>query len=59
MLSLLLEDKLITNEDIVNGAHCLHPNFIGFCIEKSLFSLGLQTIDLVYLNNPAELQQYL
>ena len=51
MIEILKDNKYVTDEDIVEGIHCVHPNFIQFSIEKSRLSLGLETIDLVYLNN--------
>lgn len=54
---LLVDQGYISHEDIVNQIHCMHPNFIQFSVEKSLLSLGLDTIDLMYLNNPTESQQ--
>ena len=53
-LKIMIDEGYITNDDVVNEIHCMHPNFVKFCVEKSLLSLGVDTIDLLYLNNPAE-----
>lgn len=48
--------KLITDEDVPGGIHCMHPAFLKDQLQKSLDNLGLQTLDLLYLHNTAESQ---
>ncbi|CAM6112218.1 unnamed protein product [Calypogeia fissa] len=38
--------------DIVHGIHCIAPKFIRNQVERSRKNLGLQTIDIYYLQNP-------
>lgn len=51
---ILLDEKIVTEEDIVNDIYCMSEGFINFSLEKSRLSLGVETIDLLYLNNPIE-----
>ena len=30
-LKIMIDEKFITNDDVVNGIHCMNPNFINFC----------------------------
>ena len=56
---IILDEKYVQESDIINDIYCIHPEFLKFSLEKSLLSLGLETIDLMYLNNPAESILYL
>ncbi|MES2355848.1 MAG: aldo/keto reductase [Pseudomonadota bacterium] len=38
--------------DIVNGMHCLAPDFLMDQLERSRQNLNLETIDVFYLHNP-------
>ncbi|VXD11720.1 conserved hypothetical protein [Planktothrix serta PCC 8927] len=38
--------------DLVAECHCLHPEYIGDQLERSLDNLGVETIDIYYLHNP-------
>ena len=38
--------------DLADGSHCLRPSFIEHELEVSRRALGLQTIDLYYVQNP-------
>ena len=51
--NLIKKGKTI-KEDFVGNFYSMHPNFLKFSIEKSLNNLGINTIDLFYLQNSAE-----
>jgi aryl-alcohol dehydrogenase-like predicted oxidoreductase len=53
-IDLLLREGIISKSDIVNDIHCIAPNFLDFSVEKSRIGLGLETIDVLYLNNFSE-----
>lgn len=53
-IRILTNDNIISQEDIVNDIHCVSPNFLDFTLEKSRLALGLETIDILYLNNFSE-----
>ncbi len=40
------------SKDIVAGCHCMTPNYLRNQVERSLYNLGLQTIDLFHVHNP-------
>lgn len=42
-------DLILSGERIL---HCLNPDFLEFCLEQSRQNLGLETIDIFYLQNP-------
>lgn len=50
-IKILTSDNIINQEDIVKDIHCVSPNFLDFSLEKSRLGLGLETIDILYLNN--------
>mmetsp|Transcript_16556 Transcript_16556/g.28162 ORF Transcript_16556/g.28162 Transcript_16556/m.28162 type:complete len:326 (+) Transcript_16556:177-1154(+) len=52
----LIEEGLITREDVAAEIHCMHPRFLEHQLEASKRNLGLQTIDLMYLHNAYESQ---
>jgi aryl-alcohol dehydrogenase-like predicted oxidoreductase len=39
-------------QDLVEGAHCITPRYLGAMLEMSRANLGLETIDIYYLHNP-------
>lgn len=47
-----VQSGLVTEKDIVQNCHCLHPAYLQNQIDKSLKNLGLDTIDIYYLHNP-------
>lgn len=52
----LIEKKVISEEDFVGACHCMHPNFLEHQLESTLNNLGIETLDLYYLQNAAETQ---
>ena len=50
-IEMLTSNKIVSKEEIVKDIHCVHPNFIDFSIEKSKLGLGIDTLDVYYLNN--------
>lgn len=52
----LLEKGLIKDEDFVGACHCMHPAFLEDQLTRTLANMGLETLDLYYLQNPAETQ---
>jgi len=49
-----VEPRILHPDDIVAGGHSLAPRFLKYCIAKSRQNLGLRTIDVYYLHNPAQ-----
>jgi aryl-alcohol dehydrogenase-like predicted oxidoreductase len=43
---------LVGPQDLVEGAHCITPRYLGAMLEMSRSNLGLDTIDIYYLHNP-------
>lgn len=56
LLERLVGQKLIESGDVVGQAHCMHPKFLEFSLNQSLTNLGVDTVDLMYLQNAAESQ---
>jgi hypothetical protein len=52
----LLSRRLVNASDILGGTHCLAPACIRASLASSLAKLRLETLDLLYLHNPAEVQ---
>eukprot|EP00347_Sterkiella_histriomuscorum_P012288 403369164 len=52
----LIDSEQITKEDVANGIHCMHPNYLEQQFQQSKKNLGLETIDLMYLHNAYESQ---
>lgn len=50
----LIEDGKITKDDVAAEIHCMHPEFLQHQLEASKRNLGLDTIDLMYLQNTYE-----
>lgn len=48
----LLEHNIISENDIVEGCHCIAPRYLRHQVELSRTNLGLETIDLYYVHNP-------
>ncbi|GIL60268.1 hypothetical protein Vafri_14898 [Volvox africanus] len=51
----LVQEKKLNRRE-VSGGHTLDPEYIIASVNASLERLNLQTIDLLYLHNPAEMQ---
>jgi aryl-alcohol dehydrogenase-like predicted oxidoreductase len=49
-----IDQEILRPEEIVGGGHSLAPRFIRWCLAKSRQNLGLRTIDIYYLHNPAQ-----
>lgn len=47
-----LDRGVMDPQDIVGGVHCMTPSFLETQIQASLKNLGLDCIDLYYLQNP-------
>jgi aryl-alcohol dehydrogenase-like predicted oxidoreductase len=58
-IRILTSEGIVPSEEIVNDVHCAHPSFLDFSVEKSRLGLGLETIDVVYLNNFSEAHLYI
>jgi len=58
-INMLVAEKIIKAEDVVQDLHCVAPNFLEFSLEKSRQALGLNTIDVAYLNNFSEAHLYI
>jgi aryl-alcohol dehydrogenase-like predicted oxidoreductase len=52
----LLSRHLVNSSDILGGSHCLAPACLRASLASSLAKLRIQTLDLLYLHNPAEVQ---
>lgn len=52
----LINNKIITNEDIVGEVHCMTPGYLNHQIDESLKNLNCETLDLMYLHNSVEQQ---
>lgn len=52
----LLSRRLVNSSDILGGTHCLAPACIRASLAASLAKLRIETLDLLYLHNPAEVQ---
>ena len=48
----LLAPRLATADEIVEGVHCIAPDYLSNQIGVSLANLGLSTLDVYYLHNP-------
>ena len=54
----LVEQGLITKEDVAAQIHCMHPAYLAHQLEATKQNLGLETIDLMYLHNAFESQSH-
>ena len=52
----LLESGAVAPEDIVANVHCMNPKFLENQLHQSLENLGLDSVDVYYIHNPAEVQ---
>jgi aryl-alcohol dehydrogenase-like predicted oxidoreductase len=43
---------IVSPGDLVDGSHCMTPNWLAAMIDQSRANLGLETIDFYYLHNP-------
>jgi aryl-alcohol dehydrogenase-like predicted oxidoreductase len=58
LIEQLIDDGQIEKEDVAGGIHCMHPNFLKHQLDASRDNLGVETIDLVYLQNAFEQQAH-
>jgi aryl-alcohol dehydrogenase-like predicted oxidoreductase len=49
-----IDPQIVHSEEIVAGGHVLAPRFLKYCLAKSRQNLGLRTIDVYYVHNPAQ-----
>ncbi|MEL4895230.1 aldo/keto reductase [Crocosphaera sp. Alani8] len=42
----------IDENDLVNTAYCMHPEYLQDQLDRSLVNLGVETIDIYYIHNP-------
>ncbi|KAL4440685.1 hypothetical protein ABPG77_000394 [Micractinium sp. CCAP 211/92] len=56
LLERLLSEGAISPADVAGGAHSMHPAYLQASLNGSLAALGLATVDLLYIHNPAESQ---
>ena len=56
IINTLKQQKLIAEEDIAGGVHCMHPEYLKDQLKRSLNNLEVDTVDLLYLHNSAEAQ---
>jgi hypothetical protein len=56
LIEILKNERFIQDENVVEGIYGWGEGFVEFCIEKSRLSLGLETIDNVFMNNFSEAQ---
>ena len=47
-----LDTGLVDRADLVRGSHCIAPGFLDAMLDRSLDSLGLETVDCYYVHNP-------
>jgi hypothetical protein len=52
----LVSRRLVNASEILGGAHCLAPACIRASVASSLAKLRIDTLDLLYLHNAAEVQ---
>lgn len=56
LASQLLKEDVVTQADILQGHHCIHPKCLEASLKRSLTRLGLETLDVLYLHDAAEVQ---
>lgn len=56
LASRLLKEDVVTQADILQGHHCIHPKCLEASLQRSLTRLGLETLDVLYLHDAAEVQ---
>lgn len=49
-----IDQQILQPDEIVAGGHSLAPRFLRWCLAKSRQNLGLRTIDVYYVHNPAQ-----
>jgi aryl-alcohol dehydrogenase-like predicted oxidoreductase len=47
-----IQTGIINPGELVEGCHCLSPNYLQNQLDKSRQNLGLETIDIYYIHNP-------
>jgi aryl-alcohol dehydrogenase-like predicted oxidoreductase len=48
-----VDTGLVDPDDLARGSHCIAPDYVDDQLDRSLDNLGLDTIDLYYVHNPA------
>jgi hypothetical protein len=56
LLERLLAADEVAPADVAGGVHSMAPPFLAASLARSLSELGLASVDLLYLHNPAESQ---
>ena len=55
MIAHLVDEVGVPDDSIVKeSGHCLHPTFLEHQLDESLKRLGLECLDVYYLQNPYE-----
>ena len=52
----LIDNGIITPEEIVDSSHCMTQKYLSHELKRSLANLQLDCVDLLYLHNAAESQ---
>jgi aryl-alcohol dehydrogenase-like predicted oxidoreductase len=52
--TMYIDKGIIDMNDISPSYNIMNPDYISYCINKSLCNLGVETIDLVYIHNTYE-----
>ena len=48
------DTQILHPDEVVAGGHSVAPRFLRYCLAKSRQNLGLRTIDVYYVHNPAQ-----
>ncbi|WP_265110330.1 aldo/keto reductase [Halosolutus halophilus] len=48
-----VDSGIVDREEFVAGSHCIAPDYVADQFDRSLANLGLESIDLYYVHNPA------
>ncbi|GAX79908.1 hypothetical protein CEUSTIGMA_g7348.t1 [Chlamydomonas eustigma] len=52
----LLRSGILSSSDVVEGMHCIHPLCLQASLNQSLLRMNVESVDLLYLHNVAEVQ---
>jgi aryl-alcohol dehydrogenase-like predicted oxidoreductase len=47
-----VEPGLVEAADLAHGSHCIAPGYVEASLDRSLESLGIESVDLFYVHNP-------
>lgn len=56
MIEQLVRTGKMSESDVAGGVHCMHPAFLEDQLSRSLSNMQVQTVDVMYLHNAAEVQ---